>query len=221
MKTRHSILIAVVLSISSTLLVHRSAHAALATFDTLTEGNQGATLTDGGINFYDPVFTSGGSTVFMAEQADATLSGPFFSPNNVLGQGGFAPGSGAGFPIIGAFKMNTGNVETSISVEWFTLVSPNTAGNSIHLDISLGGTVVGGTSMVLSGSGIQHHTLALSGTPFDEARIYGTGSFQNGAFPGLFDNIRIEAIPEPTSFAILAIGGIALFTTSHRKSRQQ
>ena len=47
------------------------------------------------------------------------------------------------------------------------------------------------------GGAVQHHTLSVNGVLFDEAEINSSGAFQNGAYFALFDNVRINVIPEP------------------------
>ena len=191
-----------------------SANAALAQFDSLTEGNQSFTFSDGGITFFDSFDVNGFNVVFTVEQSDATLSGPFFSPDNTLGQGGFVPGPGAGFPLMGSFKMTTGSVENFINLDVFTFGSSH-IGNSLNLEILLGGSVVGTTSFTVTGSAITHQSLTLSGTNFDTARIFGTGSFQNGTIFARVDNVQIGAIPEPSS-CVLFLSACTLFARRNR-----
>ena len=188
----------------------KPAQAAFTNFDSLSEGFLTSTFTDGGITFFDSLDFNGFSSVFSAEQANGTLSGPFFSPNNVLGQGGFSAGPGAAFPATGTFKMTTGSVENFVSIEVFTFGS-NHIGNSLNLEILLGGSVVGTTSFTVTGSAITHQNLSISGTNFDTARIFGTGSYQNGTVFARFDNAQLGAIPEPSTGVLLllaAAGGL-------------
>ena len=193
-----------------------TAQAALANFDSLAEGNHSFSFTDGGVTFFSSFDVNGFNTVFTVEQSDATLSGPGFSPNNTLGQGGYVPGPGAGFHFIGSFKMTTGSVENSISVDAFTFGLSH-IGNSLNLEILSGGTVVGSTSSLITTSTITHHNLSLSGTNFDTARIFGTGSFQNGSVFARFDNVQIGAIPEPGA-ASIALSGVVGVMVRRRKS---
>ena len=191
------------------------AQAALANFDSLTEGNQGTTFSDGGVTFFDSFDWNGFSTVFTVEQANATLSGPGFSPNNTLGQGGFSPGPGASFSGTGQFKMTTGSVENFISVDLFTFGN-NHIGNSLNLDILLGGSVVGTTFINVTTSAITDHNLSLVGTNFDTARIYGSGSFQNGTVFARFDNVQIGSIPEPSTASIALLGAVSILARRRR-----
>ncbi len=200
-KSAFGVLVAMVASVIGSL----PAVGALATFDGLTEGSQSTSFIDGGITFYDSHDWNGFSTVFVVERAEATLSDPAFSPNNVLGQGGYVPGPGAGFHGLGTFRMTTGLVENFINVEAFTFGSSH-IGNSLNLEILLGGIVVGTTSSTVTTSTITHHNLSISGTSFDSARIFGSGSFQNGTVFSRFDNAQIGPVPEPATAGLLVMG---------------
>lgn len=198
------------------------ASAAFATFDSFAEGVVSSPFTDGGITFSAPKDSSGGGSVFTVEQANATLSGPFFTPNNALALGGFSSGPGNGFPAIGSFKMTTGGLANAISVEMFYLDNPNAGGNVAELNLFLSGSPVGSTSFLLPGAGggtVLHQTLSVSGVVFDEAQIDSSGAFQNGAYFAVFDSVRITTVPEPGALGI-TIAGVAAVAYRKRKERR-
>lgn len=208
--------LALVLAIGTSVVVSLPAVGALATFDSLTEGSQTTTFIDGGVTFFDSIDFLGYSTIFVAERAEATITDLAFSPNNVIGQGGYSPGPGAGFHGVGTFRMTTGVVENFISVDAFTFGGSH-IGNSLNLDILLGGFVVATTSVPITSSAITHHNLSFSGTNFDSARIYGSGSFQNGTVFARFDNVQIGPVPEPGTVSLVVLGCVGVLTGRRRQ----
>lgn len=142
------------------------ASAAVATFDTLPEGDLGPTFVDGGITFYDLDDRAGpGPVNFSCEQADGTLSGSGFTSPNVLNFSAWAPGPFAAFDQCGSFRFTTGGVQTFASVEVWEWLSP--PGNRIWLEAYMGATLVSSTSVEIPGNlQINHWTLSLSGVPF-------------------------------------------------------
>lgn len=178
------------------------ASAAIATFDSLSEGALDKSFTDGGITFFDLDDRAGGFPVtFTVERADGTLSGPGFSPPNTLGFGGWVPGSGAAFAQCGSFKFTTGAVQDFASIDVFEFFSY--AGNLISLEAYLGGALVNSTSIVLPGNfQINHWNMSVSGELFDTLVLTGSGPTDRGVFFGLVDNVVIS--PEPATFVGLA-----------------
>jgi hypothetical protein len=171
---------------------------AIATFDSLPEGTAGTVLTDGGITFLgldQRIPDSPGEGVFVIEQADAShLGGPDgFTPPNVLSFGGVAPGPDVGFGRVGEFRISAPKRGKSASLElWYFGSVP---GNVVTLEAIRRGVVVATDAVTLLGGNVVHHyTLAVSGKPFSELRVVGSGETDNGVFFGLFDSVRIGRV---------------------------
>jgi len=189
-----------------------SASAAVATFDTLSEGDAGASFTLNGITFFalDDRATPGFIN-FSIERADGTVSSSGFSPPNMLGFGSWVPGPGAAFSQCGSFMFTTGTVQTHASIDVFEWLSP--PGNLISLEALRQGVVVSSASAVIPGNfQINHWTLSVSGTPFDTLRVIGSGAADRGIFIGLVDNVVVT--PAPAS--VLPFAALALMGTRRR-----
>ncbi len=186
---------------SALLGLRTVAGGSTATFDALVEGDLGLTFIDGGITFFDfDDRTGAGFVNFSCERADGTVSGPGFSPPNMLGFGSWVPGSGAAFQQCGSFWFSAGGVQTSASADVFEWMSP--AGNMIWLEAYRGGVLVDSQGVVIPGNGlINHWTLSVSGTPFDTLRVNGTGPYDRGIFIGLVDNVVV--VPSPGAALVL------------------
>ncbi len=171
--------------------------AAIATFDSLTEGDLGPSFTDGGITFFGLNDRAGAGPVpFNIERADGTLSGSGFSPLNALGFSAWVPGPDAAFSQCGEFSFTTGTVQTFGSIDVFEWMSP--AGNTISLQALRNGVVVNSDSAVIPGNfQINHWNLRVSGVAFDTLRVIGSGPTDRGIFIGLVDNAVI--VPAPCS----------------------
>lgn len=192
-----------------------SASAAVATFDTLSEGDAGASFTLNGITFFalDDRATPGFIN-FSIERADGTLSGSGFSAPNTLGFGSWVPGPGAAFSQCGSFSFTTGSVQTFAAIDVFEWLSP--PGNTISLQAFRNGNLVASDSAVVPANfQINHWTLSVSGTPFDTLRLIGSGSGDRGIFIGLVDNVVV--IPAP--HAAIALLGLAALARRRRPAR--
>jgi len=215
------------LSVAGTLsfgAISSGAIAAVATFDSLSEGTAGTTLTDGGITFFDLDQRLADSIPsFSIESATPELFDSSFSAPNYLSFGGFAEGEEFGFGRFGSTRITAGTTGTSASLDLFSLLfSPSN--NALTLEALLGETVVASTSVALSafepiGDGLVRQTVAIADVTFDQLRLIASGPDDDGvAFVGI-DNVRIEEttrVPEPVSVAsILAIG--ALFVGIKRR----
>lgn len=162
------------------------AWAQVANFDGFAEGSLGTSFTDGGIHFFDPD-AYGLNGVFVAEWASDTLGGPNFSPPNALTMTGYSPGPQAAFSRVGSYKMSNGQVNNEGIVHFF-LIDNST--NTVTLEAFLAGRSVALDSHALgSTQQMVEFTLSIQGTDFDELRVYGSGSFENGAFFGMADNV--------------------------------
>ncbi|NJO75278.1 MAG: PEP-CTERM sorting domain-containing protein [Leptolyngbyaceae cyanobacterium RM1_406_9] len=211
------------LSVAGTLsfgAISSGAIAAVATFDSLSEGTAGTTLTDGGITFFD-LDQRLADTIpsFSIESAAPELFDSSFSAPNYLSFGSFAEGEEFGFGRFGSTRIAAGTPGTAASLDLFSLLfSPSS--NALTLEALLGETVVASTSVALSAfepigeDGLVRQTVAIADVTFDQLRLIASGPDDDGVvFIGL-DNVRIEettSVPEPASVAsILAIGALLI-----------
>ena len=172
-------------------------HAAVATFDDLVEGFYGSDLVNGCIHFFDPDFYLPGSIgTFAIDQADGNLGDdPFFSSPNGMGLNGYSPGPIGGGSRYGSvtFELANGRQGIAVSVDvWINLLD---AANRLILAAYAGDELV---KLAFIGGPINccdvHKRLRLtSDTPFDTVRLFGVGSFEDGAAFLLMDNVRIRA----------------------------
>ena len=109
--------------------------AAIATFDSSSEGILGTTITDGGITFFDldeHLSPDQLPYTFSVESTTAEQLGSSFSASNYLTTGGFVPAPDLSFGRFGSARITTGRVEQSASLELFSqLFSPS--GNILTL----------------------------------------------------------------------------------------
>ena len=201
--------------------------AAIATFDSSSEGVLGTTITDGGITFFDldeRLSPDQLPYTFSVESTTAEQLGSSFSASNYLTTGGFVPGPGLSFGRFGSARITTGRVEQSASLELFSqLFSPS--GNILTLEALLDGNRVASNSVALAdfeviGNGpLLHKTLAVSDVAFDELRLVASGPNDDGvAFIGI-DNVR--AVPEPSSIVgtlVLSVGTCLLLKRKQKMS---
>ena len=193
-----------------------SARSGIATFDSLDEGSASATFMDGGITFFDPDnYVNDDTDVFVIEQADGTLGGPFFSPPNALTMNGAAPGPEASFSRMGSFWATTGSVQDMVSIDLFLFVDALIENNTITLEAFLDKTSVGSHSFTMTSFGTFHRTLSISGVEFDTVRLHGAGDLDSGAWFGLVDNVVM--IPEPVTISL--VGLVGMFVAGRRWPR--
>ena len=190
------------------------ATAALATFDSFTEGFDTPVLTDGGITFSDLDQRLSGSTpLFTIEGADESLTSPF-SPPNVLTFGGYAPGPGASFGRFGSATISTRELASVASLDIFNLQFPATD-NILTLEAYLDGTLVGSNSVNFNKTddiGILYRQLSISDVTFDKLRLVASGSEDEGVLFIDIDNVRIDQtaiVPEPSSVLSLLMLGVS------------
>ena len=201
--------------------------AAIATFNTFSEGFSGTTITDGGITFFDLDERFSPARLpytFSIESTTPEQLGSYFSTPNYLTTEGFVPGSEPSFGRFGSARITTGRVAQAASLELFSqLFSP--LNNNLTLEASLNGNLVASNSVALAdfeviGTGpLLHQTLAVSSdVAFDELRLVASGPDDNGvAFIGI-DNVRF--VPEPTSaLSVLAFGALGAGSLLKRKNK--
>lgn len=204
--------------------------AAIATFDSFSEGFSETTITDGGVTFFDLDQRSPALLpyTFSIEGTTEDYLGSFFSSPNYLAFGGFAVGADASFGPFGSARITTGEVAESASLEVFSpLFSPST--NILTLEAFLNGNLVASNSVALADFEIigtdtlLRQTFTVSGVTFDELRLVASGPEDDGvAFIGI-DNVRINnvaSVPESTS-ALSVLGFTALSAGSMLKRKQK
>jgi len=200
--------------------------AAVATFDSFSEGFSETSITDGGITFFDldeRLSANERPYLFSIEGTTSDLLGSSFSTPNYLTTENYVPGSNLSFGRFGSARITTGKVETAASLELFSqLFSPSN--NILTLEALRNGELVGSKSVALAdfeviGAGpLLHTTLALSGVAFDELHLVASGPDDDGvAFIGI-DNV--SAVPEPTStLGVLAFGALGVGSWLKRKKK--
>lgn len=200
--------------------------AAVATFDSFSEGFSGKTITDGEITFFDLDERLSPNQLpyeFSIESTTTAQLGSSFSAPNYLTTEGFVPGPDPSFGRFGSARITTKKVEQAASLELFSqLFSPSN--NILTLEASLDGNLVASNSAALAdfeviGTGpLLHKTIAVSGVAFDELRLVASGPDDDGvAFIGI-DNV--EVVPEPTSvLGVLAFGALGAGSLLKRKKK--
>ena len=189
------------------LATHSVANAAVADFDSLTEGFYGTELIDGGIRFFDPDwYIPGEHTAIAIDRADENLGDdPFFSSPNGMGMGGYVPGPNGGGSRFGSlsFELDGGGRGDSASVDVY--FNELDAPNRLVLAAYLGDALVGATSVAGPINCCDvHRRLELSGITFDSLRLFGVGSENDGAAFMLVDNVTINsAVPLPAGLWLL------------------
>lgn len=174
--------------------------AVTATFDGFSEGFSSPVLTDGGITFFgvdrrvpdDPPDAG-----FTIESTTSLSHLPGFTPSNVLGFGGYAPGPGVAFARIGEFRLTTGRPETEAKLNFYGFADQSST--VLTLEASYNGVVVGSDSTNLGGEGvvIAHWALEVSGILFDELRVVSSGPVNQGTAFLVADTVTIgnQALP--------------------------
>ena len=179
--------------LSALLLLSAGAQAGTAHFDSYPEGIIGTSFTEGGITFFnlDNTLQPIGSAFFIAEQADANLTGQTgFSTPNCLGSVGWAPGPGASFGRTKSFEMSVAAPADHATLELYEFGSY--AGNTVTLEAYSGSSLVGTHVVALNGGFvITHHQLLIDGPTFDRLRLVGNGAQDGGVFFGLVDDVTV------------------------------
>lgn len=195
------------------------ASANTATFDSFTEGPLGTSFTDGGINFsnLDRYLGTGATEIFVAEQADGTLTGiPGFSANNALGFGGYSPGPGCAFTRFGTLDFSTGTLASSASLEIFAFA--NDPNGQITLQGLRNGSVAQTSSVVLPSSVVVSQvTLSLSAGIYDSFHLVSSSPTNQGSTFVVMDNFNVTPVPEPSSLLCLAIAPLMVKLRSKRR----
>jgi len=170
-------------------------NTAVATFDSLPEGPSTTILTDGGITFFGLDNRLPGSPTPLRFTIEGVGDGSLvdqdgFTPPNVLGFGGYGPGSGLALSRVGEFRILPPQRAKSAQLELWQSGGPG--GNVVTLEAIRRGSVVATDSVTLLGDVlVHHHTLSVSGRTFDELRVVGSGETDNGVFFAVIDSVRI------------------------------
>jgi hypothetical protein len=159
-----------------------AAHAAVATFDSLTEGFYGSELIDGGIRFFDPDwYFPGVPGTFAIDQADENLGDdPFFSEPNGMGLNIYQNGPQGGGGRFGSitFELADGRQGSVASVDvWINLLdAPNRlvlaafAGDELIVATMIGGPI--------NCCDVHRRLKIAAPEPFDTVRLFGVGPRQ-------------------------------------------
>lgn len=197
-------------AIAATSVTAARADVFTATFDEFSEGFFSNDLSSGGVHFYAIDQNLGGGDNFTIEWANSSDLGAWFTPPNVLGFGGYVPGSGEAFGRLKSFKFalaNQGFHMQSVSMDFWTFLLQS-FGNSVTLEGWYQGQLVNSDSYSPGTFSVVHRTLSLPTDDYDEFRILCDGPIDNGVLFADVDNVRIQAqpVPEPLPLLILAPG---------------
>jgi hypothetical protein len=168
----------------------------VATFDDLSEDWIGASFTDGGIYFYDLDNRLDPDPWFCIEWASENLGqyAPYFTPPNALSWTILQIGPLTGFFRCGEFRFSPvlGGVRNYASLELWDY-SP-VGGNTVTLEAYMGTQLVNSASItILPRPPVHHYTLQVSGVPFDNLRLKGSGSYQQGCWFGPVDTVVVTS----------------------------
>ena len=194
----------------------RAGQVYTANFDDLSEGAEGPTFSDGGLNFSgletrEPNFPS---DYFYIDEATATLSAPFTAPN-ALAFDGYAIGPSAGFGRFGSCWIDFNGVGSSASLDVFSFAPYGLldySQNTLSLEAWNGTTLVATASTSFANQlGIQERSLVLSNiAPFDRVELISSGPVDYGASFILVDNVSVTTVPEPTALLMLPLVALML-----------
>jgi hypothetical protein len=180
-----------------------------ATFDDLTEGTQGYSISDGGLTF-SALDTRLGSRpgVFSIDQANGNLPSPM-SPPNALNFGLVDNSPFGAFDRFGSAWIDFGGLGSAASVDVFSLYAPggdDISKNSLALEAWDGTTLVVSTSVSFTTQlTVQYRMLSLTGVTFDRLRLISSGPVDNGVAFIMLDNVSVTLVPEPAPALLLSL----------------
>ncbi len=192
------------------MLTGLSGATLVANFDDLTEGQVFDQFMNGGVRFYDVMRHQTPYTNFAIEEAtDGFLGGSQTLPN-VLGFGGYVPGSGVAFGAFGAMWFTSDTEALTGGLDVYTLPL-DMGGNTLTLTGYMDSTVVNSVSHTFGSSFVsQHYRFDLPEDTYTSFRLSSSGpSVMGDSFIDV-DNVTVAAVPEPASVAALGLGVLAL-----------
>lgn len=182
-----------------------------ATFDDLSEGTSGQSLSDGGLTFSALDTRQNGNNppgVFTIDQATANLFSPF-SPPNAMTFGGYETGPLGSFGRLGSAWIDFSGFGSSASVDVFSLYVPggdDISQNSLALEAWDGRTLVASSSISFTTQyAVQYRLLGLTGVTFNRLRLVSSGPVDHGVSFIELDNVRVTPVPEPAPALLLSL----------------
>ncbi|MGH7938724.1 MAG: PEP-CTERM sorting domain-containing protein, partial [Bryobacteraceae bacterium] len=206
-------------------------------YEDLSEGDFGNTLVHDGVTYGDVNNVSGifpdgstfgpddlGSDVIVENAADFYDDFPGYgSPINALTFGNsFVPGPNLSIGPVASVWMNLSELSNSASLDLAYYENGPWGGIEYHLEGLLNGTVVASDSFTIAGDGSGRddptfQSMSLGGAEFDQLHLFAQYDGQYSAPRGMIDDLRITAVPEPGSLALLVLGGVGLFAWRTRR----
>jgi len=208
------------------LLVSSPGMAAIANFDSLSQGTSGSTITDNGIIFSDLV------AGFRIDQPEFIVQSAWELPSgNYLTMNGAIEGVNPVFGAFGSMSISTGSQSSQASLDVFTTESIDQPDSEIVLDAYLDGRVVARRSASFSQfdsvDGILQRNFSISGVVFDSLFLYTPQAFADGVVYLGVDNVNIDAdinrpqpyndVPEPITLLGTTLVGSLLMLSGKRK----
>lgn len=185
------------------------AQAGIATFDSgFTEGLQDFDVIDDGVRLHDLHLNLPGSpdpNKFCIEDASSgSLGAPFTGPN-ALAFVGYVPGPDTAFGRIHSFRAAaTAGKSTFGQLDIWTL---DFWGNcSISLRAIDGGSIVDSQTVNVVTNAIHHYRLSVEFDDFEYMELVVTGGQNDNCTFAVVDNVRLDAVPEPSSLAVIGLG---------------
>lgn len=205
-------------------LTTSTALALTANFDDLSMDDPFvATLTDGGIQFSNAL-AEGNAGVFGIQDFSTDpglLEGkPGISPPNLLS---IDSKGGNGFRAFHSFDFAAADGSLATSAGLTALDSGGTPGDFLTLEGFLGNVEVASTSVTLTSELAGAYSLALPAGQYDRFSLVASGPVNSGEpltdFDGVY--INLATAPEPSIWALLALGAVGLLGAVRWRSRQR
>lgn len=202
-----------------TLALAATSHAAVATFEDLPEGGLVPFLNDGGIDFSN---LDGGDPNFRFFAVDAVMEFydgiAGYSAPNILTFNAYAAGQEVSFGRLKSFDFTTGALASSAS---FTVLSiGNDPGCTLTLQGLRNGALAGSATLALTTDFVGVQSLALGNGLYDSFHVVAGGP-SDGSYDFVFiglDNVTVNPVPEPASFALVGLGALWLLGWRKRRS---
>ncbi|MBU0717763.1 MAG: PEP-CTERM sorting domain-containing protein [Planctomycetes bacterium] len=200
-----------------------------ANYEDLAEGIYGLSFTHQGLTYRDVNLVSGqmpdGSTfevpedfrrnVIIEDSTDFYTDFPDFgSPVNTLTFGmGYIVGPNLSLGPLASVWIDIEELSQSVSFDLGFYENGPWGGIEYHFDALLDDVVVGSDSFVISDLGGRDNptwsTMSISGVQFDQLHLYAWYDGMYSMPRGIIDDLMITAVPEPATFGLLALAGLA------------